>query len=132
MRKLYIGIGVVVILAIGAFILVQNNSNRKTQLATACDSAPSATSSAPIVYSDSGFSPAVSAVTAGGTLIIKNSSGSTVQFDSDPHPIHTDNPELNVGQVASGEQKSVTVNKTGCFGYHNHLNPSETGKILIK
>ncbi len=132
MRKIYIVIGIIIIVAIGVFFLFQNNSKRKEQLADACRNAPVATSSATIVYSDSGFSPAVSSISSGGSLTVKNESGSAVQFDSDPHPIHTDNADLNVGQVASGGQKSVTINKTGCFSFHNHLNPSDTGKILVK
>ena len=55
-----------------------------------------------------------------------------MQFDSDPHPIHTTNQELNVEIVEPGEVKTFTVTKTGTFGYHNHLNPSQTGKIIIE
>ena len=53
-----------------------------------------------------------------------------MQFDSDPHPVHTDDTELNVGHVEPGGSMTFTVNKTGTHGYHNHLNPGDTGTII--
>lgn len=55
-----------------------------------------------------------------------------MQFDSDPHPAHTTNPELNVGSVPPGEQMSFVVDTKGTFGYHNHLNPAQKGTIVVE
>lgn len=123
----------VLIIGVGGFVFWQNKyGTTSTKTADACSNAPVATSSATIVYSDAGYSPTVSSITSGGTVTIKNESNSDIQFDSNPHPIHTDNPELNVGPIASGEEKSIALSKTGCFSFHNHLNPSKTGSILVK
>lgn len=132
MRNFYIGIIVVLVFVIGIFVFIQNRSVKTKQTVSACQNAPIASSSATIIYSDSGFSPAISAVTSGGTLTMKNESSTIVEFSSDSHPIHTDNSDLNMDQVGSGQEHTVTVRKTGCFRYHDHLNPDSTGKILVK
>jgi hypothetical protein len=41
-------------------------------------------------------------------------------------------PDLNVGLVAAGQSKTFIVTKTGTFGFHNHLNPSQKASITIQ
>jgi plastocyanin len=79
-----------------------------------------------------GFSPKTINVTAGGNLTFKNTSSATIQVDSDPHPQHTDNPELNVGQIVPGQTVTITVAKTGTWGIHNHLEPSMKATVVVK
>jgi plastocyanin len=82
--------------------------------------------------SASGFTTSPIKVTSGQTLTFVNKSDSTIQVDSSPHPQHTDNPELNVGQIAPGASKSVTPVRKGTFGIHNHLNPSQQGSVIVE
>lgn len=89
-----------------------------------------------IVYTDSGFSPSTLTVESGTKISWTNNSQTTIQVASNPHPTHTDNPELTNGSftlsVAPGTSVTVTVTKTGTWGYHNHLNPSAGGTIVVK
>ena len=85
-----------------------------------------------ITYSDSGFSPAQVSVKVGDTVTFKNSSAKSVQVNSAQHPTHTQFPELNVGTIAAGESKSVTFATAGTKKYHNHLNPSQNGQIVVE
>lgn len=55
-----------------------------------------------------------------------------MQFASDPHPQHTDDPEMNIGAISAGQSGSFFANKKGTWGFHDHLNPSMTGKITIQ
>jgi plastocyanin len=87
---------------------------------------------ATITYSDNGFSPSTITVKSGTTVTIKNTSSHGLQFDSDPHPAHTDDEELNVNSVPEGGSETFVVKRTGTFGYHNHLNPSDTGTIVVE
>jgi plastocyanin len=139
--KWIITVVVVVLAAIGgAIALSGGSSNNSTTKSTS--SQPTASSSsqpasdqssgATITYSDNGFSPSTLTVKAGTTITIKNTSSSDMQFDSDPHPAHTDDPELNVGIVSPGQSMTFTVTTTGTHGYHNHLNPSDTGTIVVQ
>src|SRR3972149_12236577 len=85
-----------------------------------------------ITYTDSGFSPAQVSVKAGDTVTFKNDSATSVQVNSAPHPAHTQFPELNIGSIAAGESKSVTFTTAGTKKYHNHLNPSQNGTIVVE
>ena len=85
-----------------------------------------------ITYTDSGFSPAQVSVKAGDAVTFKNDSKASVQVNSAPHPAHTQFPELNVGSIAAGESKTVTFTTAGTKKYHNHLNPSQTGTIVVE
>lgn len=84
-----------------------------------------------ITYSDSGFSPAQINVKVGDTMTFKNDSKTAVQVNSAPHPAHTQFPELNIGTIAAGESKSVTFTTAGTKKYHNHLNASQSGSIVV-
>lgn len=87
---------------------------------------------ATISYTDNGFSPDSVTVKSGDTVTIENTSEDNVQFNSDPHPSHTENSELNVGMIAAGDAKSFIVTKKGSFGFHNHLNSSQKGTISVE
>ncbi|OGD90647.1 hypothetical protein A3D07_01590 [Candidatus Curtissbacteria bacterium RIFCSPHIGHO2_02_FULL_42_15] len=85
-----------------------------------------------ITYTDSGFSPAQVSVKVGDTVTFKNDSKANIQVNSAPHPAHTQFPELNIGSIATGESKTVTFTTAGTKKYHNHLNPSQTGTIVVE
>ncbi len=149
MKQALIIIVVLAILGGGAFMLLKKKdtptsttnqtatpSNTQTETANQSEQSTKASeasnASNTLTYSDNGFSPASLTVKKGSTVTLKNTSSKTVQFDSDPHPVHTDNPELNQPTLAPGESQTFTVNTTGTFGFHNHLNPGDTGTIIVE
>lgn len=111
-----------------------HDTSSETESSTPADTGSEEASSEAtvITYTNSGFSPKVITVTSGTTVTIKNESSRNMQFDSDPHPAHTTNEELNVEDVAPGQSQTFVVKRTGTFGYHNHLNASQTGTIIVK
>lgn len=139
-------LAIIVILALvagGVVVLTRKSNDKKTSSSTDTSSSTptstdntvqssTATAAATITYGDSGFGPATVTVKAGETVEIKNTSSHGVQVESDPHPNHTDNPEFNVGSIVAGGSATITVKKVGTWGYHNHLNSSETGNIVIQ
>lgn len=85
-----------------------------------------------INFNNNGFEPAAILAQSGDIIEISNSSSVDLQLNSDPHPIHTYNSELNLGNVTKGESKRFVVSKKGNFYYHNHLNSSQTGRIVVQ
>ena len=83
-------------------------------------------------YSDGGFGPGTIMVKSGQMVMFSNKTSSTIEIDSNPHPQHTANTELNVGAIAAGSSKSVTLTRTGKWFIHNHLNPSVNGTIVVE
>ncbi|HWZ66094.1 MAG TPA: cupredoxin domain-containing protein [Patescibacteria group bacterium] len=132
MKKLWI-IGTIILIAIaGALWFVYKNNTSPTTAPPSSSTNSTSNNTATITYSDSGFSPSVTTINSGGVVSVTNNSATELQFDSNPHPIHTDDTDLNIGSVPSGQTKTFTVTKKGSFGYHNHLSPQVTGKIIVQ
>src|SRR5688572_17412407 len=85
-----------------------------------------------ITYKSSGFSPAETTVAAGGSVTFVNESDAEIEPASDPHPTHTNNPELNAGDIEPGQSKTVTVSTTGTWGFHNHYKTEHKGTITVE
>lgn len=141
MKKIIIAAAGIVILGGGAYALTRNsgkkdsspdNTFNTTQKSAVADTSDNKISSTTIIYNGSNFSPSTLTIKAGTTVKVVNNSNSELQFDSDPHPAHTSNPELNVGSVEPGQSAKFTANTTGTYGYHNHGNPSQTGTLVVE
>lgn len=139
LRKLaVIGSFIVLGLALSGCNLYKTGQNNSTAQDQSSPSAVSedATDSVTINYTDSGFEPKQSAVKSGGKIIWTNNSSKEVQVGSAQHPTHTVNQEITGNQfvitLAPGESQTVTVTKVGDWGFHNHLNAGNSGKVSVK
>jgi plastocyanin len=128
---------VVVVIAAGVFFLAGNKNTNTAS--TPSQSGPSTSqnsasqsAAATIKYTDSGFDPSSSTIKSGDSVTFTNNSSSAIQVDSNPHPAHTDNTELNVGSIEAGQSKTVTLTAKGTWGFHNHLSPSNTATITVQ
>jgi plastocyanin len=108
------------------------SSEEATESMQAEETSDDAVAAATITYSDDGFSPTSVKIKAGETVKIKNTSSRAVEFSSDPHPVHTDNRELNLGPIQAGESVNLKVMNKGTWGYHNHLDENESGTIVVE
>ncbi len=93
---------------------------------------PAAKTQPTIAYDGNMFIPNQTTVKAGETITFINKSSKVVDPNSDNHPAHTDNSELNVGKLEPGQSKTVTATKKGSFGLHNHLNPAQTTRVTVQ
>ena len=81
---------------------------------------------------DGGFAPQVVTINAGDTITWVNNSSDEAIPSSDPHPVHTDYPELTASPInISSSYTTPLLTKVGTWGYHNHNNPSVTGTVVI-
>ncbi len=72
-------------------------------------------------------------VTAGSTVTFRNADTTPHGVASDPHPVHTGLPGFDAGgPIAPGETYEFTFTSPGTFGFHNHLNPSLRGTVVVK
>ena len=80
-----------------------------------------------------GFVPSTLEIKIGDTVTFKNESGKGMWVASNPHPSHSDTPEFDAGiSIANGNSWSFVFTEEGSFSYHNHLNSSQGGKIVVK
>ena len=98
---------------------------------------PSPTPAATITISTSGVSAKTVTVPRGSQVQFVNNDRIAHQMTSDPHPEHTDCPELNtVGFLAVNQSRqSSNLNTARTCGYHDHDRPDDKtvqGSIVIQ
>lgn len=92
-----------------------------------------AASEATITYTDGGFVPDEVKVRPGGTVHFVNNSSRLMWIASDPHPTHTDYPELNSNAgLANGQTYSFAFTRVGKWGFHNHEFPTHGGDVEVE
>lgn len=100
-----------------------------------------------VVYTDSGYAPAILTIKKGKIVVWKNESSQTMWPASAMHPTHTvysgTSLEEHCPDVAGtafdactgiqpGNSWSFTFAKTGTWHYHDHLNPGYIGTIVVE
>jgi len=90
-----------------------------------------------ITITSSGVSPKTVTVARGSQVQFVNNDSRSHQMNSDPHPEHTDCPELNaVGFLNAGQSRtSGNLNTARTCRYHDHDLPNSTalqGSIVIQ
>ena len=103
-----------------------------SEVGTASPSAQDTADETTIRISSSGFSPETVKIKVGGKVTFINDDSIDHQIASAPHPTHTDYPKLNVGVLKPGEARIAEFDKTGTFGYHDNLNPTLKGEIVVE
>jgi hypothetical protein len=135
-----IALAVIVTLFIFGVIAIVglNSQSSSTNGSTSAHSRPNPNAiqdpdvAATITYTGKGFEPNLSAIPAHSTIRIRNRSLRVLRFVSDPYSTQTDEPELNVGELKPGDSKTFYVSQKGTWGYHNALDPSETGQVVAR
>jgi hypothetical protein len=89
-----------------------------------------------VTITSAGVSPKQLQVPQGTRVLFTNNDSSNRQMYSDPHPEHTDCPEINnVGLISPGQSKETgNLNIVRTCGYHDHGNPDDArfkGSIII-
>jgi hypothetical protein len=79
-----------------------------------------------LVLMNNAVCPQTLTVTRGSILTITNQDSRTHEMASDPHPEHTDCPELNsIGFLSAGQSRtSGNLNTARSCGIHDHNNSS--------
>lgn len=86
-----------------------------------------------IIYGDEGFEPATVRIQAGESVTWVNQSSVPMWVASNPHPSHTDLPELDSRDgVAPGGEYTFTFQDPGDWGYHDHFNSFREGTVTVE
>lgn len=92
-----------------------------------------------ITVTADGVNPAQTNVAQGSRVLFVNNDTRTHYMASDPHPEHTDCPEINsVGILQPGQSRETgNLNAVRTCGFHDHDNPPPggqkwTGRITIR
>jgi len=86
-----------------------------------------------ISFTQNGFEPKYAIVKINKEVTFKNTSDQPVQIASDPYPTDDALPDFASHKpIYPSEKYEYTFTHIGEFGYHNELNPSISGKIMVK
>ena len=90
-----------------------------------------------ITINTTGVSPATLTVSRGTQVTFVNNDVQSHDMQSDPHPEHTDCPELaQVGFIVPGQRKQTgNLNIARSCGYHDHnlfTQPRWQGRIIVQ
>lgn len=140
--KLVIGI-ILVLIGVGLVVWVLMSRQAEAPAVTPSssaseteDSEPAGTDEEPleeatITFTNDGFTPSRLTVKKGATITVRNEATAPVQFSSDSHPTHSDNPEMNLTTLTNGQSASFTANEVGEWGFHDHVDHSKTGMLIV-
>jgi plastocyanin len=85
-----------------------------------------------IDYDGSQFAPKTLNIKVGDYVIFKNTGTTSFWPASDPHPTHTGYSGFDAGKaVAVGGKYQFQFEKVGTWGFHDHLNPSAVGTVIV-
>lgn len=91
-----------------------------------------ATTSATVQYTDTGFVPAFVTVKQGSTVTFVNDASSGMWVASAMHPTHSLLPGFDeLKSVTRGGTYEYMFTNVGTWKYHNHVNPTATGTVIV-
>jgi len=142
MRNTGLVVVVLVVLVLGGFLVFgrsksnPNTTSTKTAQSNEVDCIKKTNvQTVTVTYTDNGFTPTAVSLNACDKLQWINSASSQVQIGVNPHPVHTGDRSITGGEFTlnldPGQTKSLDISKKGNFGYHNHLNPLQTGVVAV-
>lgn len=100
-----------------------------------------------VTYSDSGYSPAEIQIKKGDTVVFDNKSPKMMWTASAVHPTHKAYPGSDIANCGTssqngmfdackgygtGESWEFRFNEQGTWKYHNHLQPTHFGTIIVE
>lgn len=100
-----------------------------------------------ITHTENGFMPSALRVEAGTTVTFRNESIAPMWPASAMHPMHTVYPGSSIEKcgaseqpsifdacagIASGSEWSFTFSQIGTWRYHDHLQPSHFGTVVVE
>ncbi len=133
---------IVVLVIVGVAVVIVGKSGNKTTQPTSQPSTPAQSQGtggtvpketiANVNLTSSGFNPKTITVKTGTRVIWINKSGDIATVNSDSHPTHQLNQLLNLGEFPDGSSVQLVFDKPGSYSYHDHLNPSRTGVVVVE
>lgn len=156
LKSIWVIIAVLAIV-IGGYVLLFANAEPSTEVSPTEESGVQTTdmemsddsSMTVVTLTDTGFSPESVTIAQGQTVRFVNSSSRGMWVGSDDHPTHTEYDGTSTREHCAdgiatngtfdqctagptGTYWEYTFDKSGTFGYHNHVGASHSGTIIVQ
>lgn len=91
------------------------------------------TKKAVVIYDGLQFQPPTISITAGTRVVFENQSSEEFWPASNDHPTHQRLSGFDAGKaIAADASYEFQFDKPGDWGYHNHLQPTQTASITVQ
>ncbi len=136
-KLILFGVVILVVLIAGVLLFsnkstTTNNNQNATPTQAASQQGAIESTEVNVNIMQNGYEPSTVTIKAGTKVVWTNKSGATANVSSDIHPTHLLWPFLNLGSFADGEMVSVVFDESGTYTYHDHLNPSRKGTVVVQ
>lgn len=133
-NKILLAIIALAVIGIAGFFLFSRNVSQKPEstMQVSPKKAEKQMAENTVEVTSSSFTPQSITVKAGTKVTWVNKSGDVANVSSDYHPTHLLYPPLNLGNFDNGSSVFLVFDKKGKYTYHNHLNPSATGVVVVE
>ena len=139
-QSVWMALGAAVIVAVTAAACGGGGSSPTTPTPTpppATGGGGNPTTATITIGANGAVSPASVTIAPGGRVTFVNSHNQAHDMSSDPHPEHTQCPEINsVGFLTAGQTRTTSnLNTVRNCGFHDHNLPDDTrlqGRIIIQ
>lgn len=126
-RLIFAVLGLVLVVVVIGLFLMLSGRNKQEKVTS---KTPEAT--AIVTITNSGFVPSTLTVKKGQTVKWVNSDVSPHRVASNPHPTHTGLPGFDSkNNIDKDASYSFNFDKSGTFGYHDHLNPQTFNGVVV-
>lgn len=126
--KLLIILAIAVLLAVGIGLVFVANPKSTTDKQTTNTNQQAVE----IEITADGFNPNIESISKGTKVTWINKDSKPHKVASNPHPEHTGTPGLDSKDPVGPEGNySFTFDKVGTVTYHDHLNPTTNGTIVV-
>ncbi len=132
MNKTIIAVIIIIVIAAGGYFFLKSPKTSTPIVQTISQNV--------ITYTDTGYSPSILNIKSGATVIFKNNSSKAMWTASGAHPTHLLYPTTGgcIGStfdtckgIQPGDSWSFTFDIPGAWKYHNHVNPFDTGTVIV-
>lgn len=139
MKKIVIALIIAAVVILGSYSLLNGPTTPPQE--NNLDLTVEAPAGNVVTYTDVGYSPTPLTIKVGETVTFKNESSRTMWTASALHPTHREYPTTGgcLGStfdacmgVQPGDSWSFTFDVAGSWRYHDHLNPSSFGAIIVE
>lgn len=127
-KRIVLGVFTLVVLAI---IIIPQSPKKNPSVTTLTTPTIKQLARHSINLTSKGFEPERISIKKGEVVVWVNKSGKEATVNSANHPTHKLFPVLNLGSFSNGSSVQARIYRVGEFRYHNHLNPSQTGTIVV-